>query len=66
MDYGPKETKASEKISALGKRMATQMLDEDSNRDNEAQPGKRGKAEAHDENSNEISARVDYRPWREQ
>ena len=66
MDCEPKETEAGEKISALGKRVATQMLEEDSNRDDEAQPGKRGKAEAHDENSKEILARVVYRPCREQ
>ena len=66
MDCEPKETEASEKISALGKRVATQMLEEDSNKDDEAQPGKRGKAEAHDKNSKEILARVVYRPCREQ
>nr|POE60892.1 uncharacterized protein CFP56_31317 [Quercus suber] len=66
MDCGPKETKASEKISSLGKRVATQMLEEDSNRDDEAQTGKRSKAEARNENSQEISARVDFRPCWEQ
>ena len=36
IDCGPKETEVGEKISALGKRVATQMLEEDSNRDEEA------------------------------
>lgn len=59
MDCGPKEIKAGEKKITLGKRVATQMLDENSNRNGETQPGKRGKAKAHHENSKEISARVD-------
>ena len=66
MDCGPKETEDSEKIKTLGKRVATQMWDEGSNKDHKAQPGKRGKAEAHDENSSEISARVVCCPCQEQ
>ena len=66
MDCGPKESEASGETSALGKRVAMQMLDEYRNKDDEAQPGKRGKVEAHDENSNKISARVDNCPCREQ
>lgn len=66
MDCGPKEIEFGEKISVLGKRMATQLLEKDSLKDDEAQPGKRGKADVYEEHSKEISARVDYRPCREQ
>ena len=65
MDCGLKETEGSEQMRILGKRVATQW-DEGSNRDHEARPGKKGKAEAHDENSTEISARVVCRPCQEQ
>ena len=65
MECGPKETEGSEQMQSLGKRMATQW-DEGSNRDHEARPGKKGKTEAQDGNSTEISARVVGRPCREQ
>lgn len=66
MDCGPKEAEVGEKISVLGKRMTKNLLEENSTRDVEEQPGKRGKADAHEECSKETSARVDYRPCREQ
>lgn len=66
MDCGPKEAEVGEKISVLGKRMTKNLLEENNTRDVEEQPGKRGKTDAHEECSKETSARVDYRPCREQ
>ena len=66
MDCGPKEIEKAGTYIPLGKWVATQMMDNDSNSNREEHTGKRGKTEVHDENIEEISVRVDSHPCREQ